>query len=157
MQPTSLAVTPAAGAASPLAPAAPALTLAADTRSVRWARQPGGRIALRRAIGTALLTLAAANVTWVLLVPRVAPAVAAVVYAVVAVSVLRSEDYRASVAVSAIAFVLHLVELVRGAGGTGGIDGTFLFVNTLVPLGVLCLGVAAWRSVVKRRDSEGDR
>jgi predicted N-acetyltransferase YhbS len=34
MQPTSLAVTPAAGAASPLAPAAPALTLAADTRSV---------------------------------------------------------------------------------------------------------------------------
>ena len=34
MQPTSLAVTPAAGAASPLAPAVPALTLAADTRSV---------------------------------------------------------------------------------------------------------------------------
>jgi len=35
MQPTSLAVTPVAGAASPLASGAPALTLAADTRSVR--------------------------------------------------------------------------------------------------------------------------
>ena len=34
MQPTSLSVTAAAGAASPLASAAPALTLAADTRSV---------------------------------------------------------------------------------------------------------------------------
>ena len=35
MHPTSLAVTLAAGAASPLAPVAPALTLAGDTRSVR--------------------------------------------------------------------------------------------------------------------------
>jgi uncharacterized membrane protein YraQ (UPF0718 family) len=39
MHPTSLAVTAAAGAASPLAPAAPPLTLAGDTRFVRWPEQ----------------------------------------------------------------------------------------------------------------------
>ena len=43
MQPTSLAVTAAAYAASPLAPTAPALTLAADTRSVRWTGPLGDR------------------------------------------------------------------------------------------------------------------
>jgi len=54
MQPTSLAVTAAAGAASPLAPAAPALTLAADTRSVSRVDALDMGEAMRRISGGAL-------------------------------------------------------------------------------------------------------
>jgi hypothetical protein len=56
MQPTSLAVTAAAGAASPLALAAPALTLAADTRSVRAREDEGGR-AMSKSIRAAVVLL----------------------------------------------------------------------------------------------------
>ena len=129
---------------------------AARASDLRWILQTGVYRALKQAIGVTLLALAAANITWTLLVSRIAPAVAAVVYIVVGVSVLRSEDYLASVVVGAIGFVLHMIELVRRDAGTDGIDGAFLLVNTLLPFAVLCLGVTAWRSAAKRRTNQGD-
>ena len=78
---------------------------------------------------------------------------AAVVYGIVAFSVLRWEDYRAAFAVGSIGFVLHLLELVRSRASLGQPARAFLWLNMLLPLAVLCLALIAWRSAGKSASS----
>ncbi len=149
MQPTSLGVTSTAGAASPLAPAAPALTLAADTRSVRWAQLPKGETLQKSVLGMGLLLLVGANILWAVILGRPAPLVGAVVYAVVAFQVLRRDEYRAAFFVGVAGAALHLFEFFRNGGASALLHTCLVTVNVVLPVLVALVGLTAWRRQVR--------
>jgi len=149
MQPTSLAVTPTAPrAVARDAPAAPALTLAADTRSVRWAQLAKGGTLQKPALAIALLILVAANILWAVVLRRPTPLVGAAVYAVVALQVLRRDEYRAAFFVGVAGAGLHLFEFLRGGAASAWLDTCLVITNVALPLLVACVGLRAWRRQV---------
>lgn len=71
---------------------------------------------------------------------------AVVAYAVVALVVLRSRDYRAGLIIGIAGFTIHVVELAtHGTAGLGTLGRAWLIVNIVLPL------VLVWLSWVLMR------
>ena len=88
-----------------------------------------------RAVVAILVVLAAGNGAWSLISGRTAPLMAAVAYAVVALVILRSRDYRAGMIVGIAGFAIHVLEVaIHGTVSLGTLERVWLFANIVLPL-----------------------
>jgi hypothetical protein len=98
-----------------------------------------------------LVILAVGNGVWSLLSERTAPLVAAVAYAVVALVVLRSNDYRAGLITGIAGLAIHVVELaIQGTASLGRLERAWVFANVVFPVALVWLN---WTLIRRIRDS----
>ncbi|MCK4350784.1 MAG: hypothetical protein KAX13_07990 [Candidatus Krumholzibacteria bacterium] len=95
-------------------------------------------------IATGLLVLAAANILWSVVLRRPTPLVGAAVYALIALLVLRRDDYRAAFFVGVAGASLHLFEFFRGGTISSLLDTCLVIVNVALPAFVAFVGLRAW-------------
>jgi len=124
------------------------LTLAGDTRSVRWAQLLKGETLQKSVLAIGLLVLVGANILWAVILGRPAPLVGAAVYAVVAFQVVRRDEYRAAFFVGVAGAALHLFEFFRDGGRSALLDTCLVAVNVVLPVLVAFVGLTAWRRQV---------
>jgi len=88
-----------------------------------------------RAVVAIPAVLAVGNGAWSLMSGRTAPLMAMAAYAVVALVILRSRDYRAGVIVGIAGFAIHVLEAaIHGTASLGTLERVWLFANIVLPL-----------------------